>query len=133
MITILYADFNGIWLLFIGLFVQSSAQASMNETRITQALQGVKVGDIMTREVKTVEPNMSLQQVQDYVFIPFKHHGFPVVKDGTLIGLITDEDVRRVKPEYWDERLVDDIMRKKSDLITANPEDAAVDALERFG
>jgi Zn-dependent protease/CBS domain-containing protein len=127
--TIFYSDFSGIWLLFIGLFVQSSAQASMNETRITQALLGVKVGDIMTREVKTVEPGLSLQQVQDYAFTPFKHHGFPVVKDGVLLGLITDEDVRRVKPEHWDEMRVEDVMRKTADLVSANPGDAAVDAL----
>jgi CIC family chloride channel protein len=83
----------------------------------------------MTREVKTVEPGLSLQQVQDYAFTPFKHHGFPVVKDGVLLGLITDEDVRRVKPEHWDERRVEDVMRKTADLVTVNPGDAAVDAL----
>ena len=127
--TILYSDFSGLWLLFIGLFIQSSAQASMNETRITQALQGIKVAEIMTREVKTVEPSLSLQQVQDYAFTPFKHHGFPVVKDGVLLGLITDEDVRRVKPEHWDETRVEDVMRKTANLVSANPGDAAVDAL----
>jgi len=43
--------------------------------------------------------------------------------------LITDEDVRRVESVYWDERRVEDIMRKTGDLVTANPGDAAVDAL----
>ncbi|MCX6649687.1 MAG: site-2 protease family protein [Candidatus Bathyarchaeota archaeon] len=127
--TVFIGDFNGIWLLFIGLYVQSSAQASMNETRVTQALTGVTVGEIMTREVKTVEPNLTLQQVQDYALIPFKHHGFPVVKDGVLLGIITDDDIRRVKPELWDERRVGDTMRKTSELVSVKPVDAAVDAL----
>ena len=127
--TFFYSDFSGIWLLFVGLFVQSSAQASMNETRITQALRDVKVGDIMTREVKTVEPDLSLQQVFLYAFTPYKHHGFPVVKNGVLLGLITDEDIRKVGSEHWDEMRVEDVMRKAGDLITANPGDVAVDAL----
>ena len=129
LITLFYSDLDGIWLLFIGLFVQSSAQASMNETRITQALVGVRVGDIMTRELKTIEPGLSLQQAQDYAFTPFKHHGFPVVKDSVLLGIITDEDVRRIKPEHWDDTRVEDVMRKTGDLVKANSEDAAVDAL----
>ena len=126
--TVLYSDFSGIWLLFIGLFISSSAQASMNETRVTQALTGVTVGEIMTKEVKTVEPDLTLQQVQDYALAPTKHHGFPVVKDGELLGLITDEDVRRVNLEYWDERRVEDVMRKMKNLVTVTPGDEAVDA-----
>ena len=127
--TIFIGDFNGIWLLFIGLYVQSSATASMNETRVTQALTGVTVGELMTKGVKTVEPDLTLQQVQDYALIPLKHHGFPVVKDGELLGIITDEDVRKVKPEFWDEQHVRNVMRKTSDLVSVKPEDAAVDAL----
>ncbi|MCX6648079.1 MAG: site-2 protease family protein [Candidatus Bathyarchaeota archaeon] len=127
--TIFIGDFNGIWLLLIGLYVQSSAVASMNETRVTQALTGVTVGELMTKDVKTVEPDLTLQQLQDYALVPLKHHGFPVVKDGELLGIITDEDVRKVKPELWDEKHVRDIMRKTSELVSVKPEDAAVDAL----
>lgn len=127
--TIFYSDFSGIWLLFIGLYVSSSAQASMNETRVTQALTGVTVGEIMTKEVKTVEPDLTLQQLQDYALTPTKHHGFPVVKDGELLGLVTDEDVRRVNPAHWDERRVDEVMREMKNLVTVTPGDAAVDAL----
>ncbi len=127
--TVFYGDFNGIWLLFIGLFVSSSAQASMNETRVTQALTGVTVGEIMTKDVKTVEPDLTLQQLQDYALTPTKHHGFPVVKNGELLGLVTDEDVRRVNPEHWDERRVDQVMKGMKNLVTASPGDAAVDAL----
>lgn len=127
--TILNGDFNGIWLLFIGFFVNSSAQASMNETRVTQALTGVTVGEIMTKDVKTVEPDLTLQQLQDYALVPTKHHGFPVVKNGELLGLVTDEDVRKVGPEHWDERRVDQVMKGMKSLVTIGPGDAAVDAL----
>jgi Zn-dependent protease len=127
--TIFYSDFNGIWLLFIGFFVSSSAQASMNETRVAQALTGVTIGEIMTKDVKTVEPDYTLQQLQDYALTPTKHHGFPVVKDGELLGLVTDEDVRRVNPEYWDERRVEQVMQGMKNLVIVGPGDAAVDAL----
>jgi Zn-dependent protease len=127
--TIFYSDLSGIWLLFIGLFISSSAQASMNETRVTQALTGVTVGEMMTRNVKTVEPGLTLQQLQDYALTPTKHHGFPVVKDGELVGLVTDEDVRRVSSELWDERRVEQVMKGMKSLVTVGPGDAAVDAL----
>ncbi len=127
--TLFFTDLGGIWLLFIGLFISGSAQESMNETRVTQALTGVTVGEIMTRDVKTVEPGLTLQQLQDYALTPTKHHGFPVMKDGEFVGLVTDEDVRRVPPEYWDERRVEQVMKGLSELVTVGPGDAAVDAL----
>jgi Zn-dependent protease len=124
-----YSGFDGLWLLIIGYFVSSSADASMNETRISQALAGVKVEDIMSREVHTVEPGISIQDIVNRYFSTYKHHGFPVVSQGELIGIITLEDVRRVPPESWDERRVDGVMKPFKELLTSKPGDAALDAL----
>ncbi len=124
-----FGGLDGLWLIIIGFFINSSAQASMNETRVGQALAGVTIMDIMTKEVFTVEPGSTLQQLRDYAFTARKHHGFPVVSGGELIGIVTEEDVRKVKPEHWDEVRVSDVMVPLGKLVTARPGDAALDAL----
>ena len=126
---VFYSGFDGLWLLIIGFFISSSAEASMNETRISQALAGVRVEDIMSREVHTVEPRISIQDIVNRHFSTYKHHGFPVVSKGELVGIITLEDIRRVPPESWDERRVEDVMKPFKELLASKPGDAALDAL----
>ncbi len=130
--TLLYAGLDGLWLLLIGLFISNSATASMNETRVSHALAGVTVGDIMSKDVKTVEPDLSIQQVIDYAFKSYKHNGFPVVKNGELVGIITEEDIRKIPTERLDEKRVDDVMKPAKFLLTAKPGDNALDALIRM-
>lgn len=121
--------FNGLWLLLIGLFIKRSAEDNMNAALISEALEGVKVSDIMTGEIHAVGPNLTIQQLVDDYFMKYKHGGFPVVSEGQLVGLITDYDVRRIRRERWGQVTVEDIMKPADELITASPKDKASDAL----
>lgn len=123
------STFSGIWLLIIGLFIKGSADANLNETMMVEALRGVKISDIMTREVHTVDPGLTVQQLVNNHFDKFKHTGFPVVSGEHLIGVVTDHDVRLVPQENWDEKTVKDIMKPADELITLKPDDIASDAL----
>ncbi|KON30547.1 hypothetical protein AC482_03590 [miscellaneous Crenarchaeota group-15 archaeon DG-45] len=124
-----YSAFNGLWLLMLGIFVKRSADASMNAALIGEALEGVKVGDVMTEELHTVEPELSLQRLVDEFFLRYKHGGFPVVSQGRLVGMVTEHDLRQVRREQWGELTVGDIMKPSGELITVAPEDTASDAL----
>ena len=57
----LYTVFSGMWIFVIGLFIKKSADASMNSTIISEALEGVRIEEIMTRDVHTVEPWITVQ------------------------------------------------------------------------
>jgi len=124
-----YSAFNGLWLFVIGLFIKHSAEASMNETIISEALRDVTVGDIMTREVHTVEQDLPIQQLVDSYFIKYKHRGFPVVSEDHLVGLVTDHDVRQVNRELWNKTTVGEIMKPAKELIIIMSEDTTSDAL----
>jgi Zn-dependent protease/CBS domain-containing protein len=121
--------FNGLWLLLIGLFIKRSSEANMNATLMSQALEGVKVGDLMTREVHTVEPGITIQRLVDEYFMRYKHGGFPIVSEGRFLGLVTDHDVRKVGRMRWSRVTVEDIMKTSEKLVTIRPDDTASDAL----
>jgi len=123
---------DGLWLIIIGFYISNSAEQSLNETRVSHALAGVTVEEIMTKEVHTVESDLTLQQLSDYAFTKYKHHGFPVISGGELVGIVTDEDLRKRQPERWDELRVKDIMVPKEKLLTISSKDMAVDAFVKM-
>src|SRR5712692_1852257 len=59
--------FNGLWTIFLGWFIRSGAETSLKQTEMTEALHGINVSDIMTRDLLTVSPEISVQKlVTDY-------------------------------------------------------------------
>lgn len=66
------------FLLIIAFFIYIAASDEERQTTIVQTLSGVKVRDIMTTNVVTVPPSMSVSQLIDVMF-QSKHASFPVV------------------------------------------------------
>ncbi len=127
-----FSLFSGLWLLVIGLFVKGNADANLNQTVISQTLGNMRVKEIMTREVHSVGPDISIQQFVNSYMKEHKHRGFPVVSGGRLLGIVTDHDVRQVPVEYWDEKAVKDIMKPAEELVTVEPDDTASDAFMKM-
>ncbi len=93
-------------------------------------LSQFKVKDVMTKDVKTVSPNFTVNQLLDFMA---KHHhtGYPVVdKHEDLVGIVTLEDVTKVEKEKRDEALIRDIAQKN--LVTIYPEELALDAFKKM-
>ena len=100
---------GGIWWVLIGLFLRSASQGSYQKLLVTQALRGEPVERFMSREVVTVEPQVTVQElVQGYVY---RHHHkmFPVVRDGTLEGCVTTREIKEVPQGEWSLKTVGEI------------------------
>jgi Zn-dependent protease len=123
---------NGLWFVLIGWFLKNGAESSLNQTVVSEALAGVSIRDIMTRNVHTVDPDTSVKDVMETHFLQYKHGGFPVEKDSKLLGLITLEDIRKSPREKWQETKVGDVMTSCEKLKCASPDELAVDALMKM-
>ncbi len=124
--------FNGLWLLFVGWFLRNGAEATLQQTTINQTLTGLHVKDIMTTEVITIDPNITvIDAVRDY-FYRYKHGGYPVVGDGQLKGIITSHDIQNLPKERWGSTYVWDAMTPAERLITISPGDPATEALSKM-
>jgi len=123
---------SGLWFILIGWFLKSGAESSYRQTIVNDALVGVSIRDIMTRNVHTVDPDVSVEDVVETHFLQYKHGGFPVEKDSKLLGLITLEDIRKSPREKWQETKVGDVMTTCEKLKCASPDELAVDALMKM-
>jgi len=59
------------------------------------------VADIMTRQVITISPELSIGEIRP-MFNRFQIHHLLVVEDGKLVGLISDRDVLRAISPFVD-------------------------------
>jgi len=112
-------------LILIAFFVYIGASEEEKTTEITVTLEGVKVRDIMTKNVIFVPPTITASELVELMFKE-KHMGYPVVDD-KLRGVVTFSDVRKVPLEQRGKILVSEIMTKKT--ISVAPDDDAIKAL----
>lgn len=119
---------NGLWFIVLGIFLRGAADAELSQTVISDALGDMRIKDIMTREVITVESDLSLETVVTEYFQKYKHNGFPVVDEGELVGIVTDQDVRKVESERRGLTSVSEVMKPRGEIVTVAPDEVASDA-----
>jgi Zn-dependent protease/predicted transcriptional regulator len=128
---VVFGDFvNGLWIIFLGWFIRSGAETSLRQTRLTESLAGVSVGDIMTRELLSVSPDASVQQLVSDYFLVHPHGGYPVVSNGKLLGVVTMSSVRSIPREKREVERVSQAMVPYERTITVSPTTSATDALQ---
>jgi CBS domain-containing protein len=90
------------------------------------AFQDVVVRDIMTarEDLDTVSESTSVAELMSRMFQE-RHTGYPVIRDGRLVGMVTLDDARGVREVERDAFTVDDVMTRE---ITGIEPDA--DAME---
>ncbi len=95
----------------------------------TPLLQRLKVKDAMTKNVITISPKTTLEEVVE-VLKQHKIKGLPVVEEGKLKGVITLTDILRVPRELWRKTFVESKMSKN--VIVAKPEESLYDAFMKM-
>ncbi|MEK7688805.1 MAG: site-2 protease family protein [Deltaproteobacteria bacterium] len=123
---------GGLWMIFIGMFLQQTADSSYRQLLVKKTLERIKVGDAMTRNVVTIAEDSTLTTVVEKYFFGYHFVGFPVSSDGRITGMLTLNNVRLVPKEKWDTTLVRDVINKISPDAILSPEDNAMDALSRM-
>lgn len=123
---------NGLWLAFIGWFLNNAANQAYRQVVIEDVLEGVPVSRLMRADAPTVPPGISISQMVDDYLMRSDERSFPVVQGDSLLGLITLDDVRKIPRSDWDTTQVQNIMTDASNLETTQPSEDAVDALHRL-
>ena len=121
-----------IWLMLIAFFIYIAVSGETQQATATEALRGIRVQDVMTRDVHTVSAGMA---VADLVHGMLTEHylSFPVLDaEGRLCGLVTLNDVRKARAAGKEEgrMRVEEIMSRQFDKIREHQ--SAFDAFQRI-
>lgn len=87
---------GGLWLILIGMFLRTLAGASYRGLALRKALSDVPVERFMTRGVVTVPAEASVRELVDDYILGLGYRGFPVLRSGRVVGLVSLADVKDV-------------------------------------
>ena len=126
------AHIGGLWLIFIGMFLRGMASQGYQELVIQQSLRGVDVHEVMIQDVVSVSPEVPVQRLLTEYFLRHGYHGFPVVRAGQVLGVVSLDDVRAVPEEARYTTTVEQVMQPVSSLTTISPQTSLNDALKKM-
>jgi Zn-dependent protease/CBS domain-containing protein len=129
---ILGSVISGMWFIFIGLFLQEAAEISYRQVVMKKILTGVRVENLMTRNVITVPANLTIDKLLEDYFFRFRFASFPVVEDDTLLGLLTLHAIKEVEREKWPQLTAKDIMIPLGPHLTITKEEEVTEALAKM-
>jgi Zn-dependent protease/predicted transcriptional regulator len=121
--------FGGLWIAFIGWFLNTGAEGSRQQLAVRGVLDGVPVTTVMDASPAVASPGLS---VRDFVMehaLRRGHRALPVVEDGRLVGIVSVADARHVEQEAWGATPVSAVMTRMP-LKTLPPEADLAAAME---
>src|SRR3990172_9596019 len=123
---------GGLWMVFIGMFLQQAAESSYKQLLVKKTLEKIKVADAMTMDVVTIREEMRLSDVMDEYFFKYHFVGFPVLSGGRTVGILTLNQVRAVERDRWAETTVKGAMVELGPGEVLNPSEGALEAFARL-
>ena len=109
---------NGVWFAFIGWFLQSSAQIGYRQLVFETSIKGIKVKDVMNKNIVDVTRDTTLQNLVDNYFMKYRFGRFPVIesrKTQKLMGVISIHDIKEIPREEWPNVYIGAIVKKVSE------------------
>ena len=126
---IFQGSFSGAWLAFLGWFLLQAATAEARYVATQQALDGLRVRDLMVRNPVTVDADSTIGHFLDDVARSRRFTTYPVLDGGSPVGLLAFSSVAAVPRSEWDTRRVRDTMIPLEDVPLLTEDEPAVDAL----
>ncbi|HUH97298.1 MAG TPA: site-2 protease family protein [Anaerolineales bacterium] len=93
--------FNGLWIAFIGWFLESAANAQLSQQHLHALLEGHTVAQAMSHNYALIPGDLSLQQLADEHILGAGRRFFVVEELGQPIGLLTISNLNQVPRSEW--------------------------------
>lgn len=123
---------SGLWLAMIGLFLRNAAVAHLRSAAVDQAMSGVRVQDLMRTQGAYVDPLMPIRQLLDEWFLRHDELAWPVIQNGVFLGIVSMDDLRKIRPEEWGAKTVSEVMTPSARIVSASAAEPLADALRKL-
>ncbi len=130
----LTGDFGGgIWIAFIGWFLESAASGQQHQEALKNLLGGHRVADAMQRNFSQVHSDATLQALAEQTGLPSNGRPVVVTAPQGAIGVVTVGEIQSVPPDVWPSTMAVQVMTPLQSMKTIAPDAILWSALERMG
>jgi Zn-dependent protease/predicted transcriptional regulator len=113
------------FLVLMAFFVYMASRAEAEATLLAQALEGLKVRDLMSPDPIALPKDLPVEELLRLA-LAHRVSGFPVVEEGRVLGVVGLEGLEGADPRA-------PVGRYVQEPLVLSPEDSALRALERMG
>lgn len=124
---------DGLWLMFIGWFLLNAARGEAANLQLEGVLRRLTARDLMRTDFPTVVPGMPLSAIVDEYMVGQGERAVIVANGGTVLGILTVSDVRRVPLAAWPSTPAQSVMTPRERVITVGADTPAVEVLSLLG
>jgi Zn-dependent protease/CBS domain-containing protein len=115
-IMVMGGIFYNFWLSIIGVFIYIGATEEAEQTIVSTTMARVRAKDVMYAEAATVKPETTLSEALEVMF-KARYHDVLIEKDGALQGIVTWNEIMKVKPEQRNEIQVGQLPTKNISIF----------------
>jgi Zn-dependent protease len=123
---------GGIWIAFIGWFLESAARSQAQQMAVRDLLAGRKVYQAMSQSYTIISPTITLQRLADMHILGEGRRFFIVQDENSIRGVLTLQTIRDIPRDQWLNMTAEQAMIQAGDMQWVRPESELWDALERM-
>ena len=126
------SQFNGVWLLFMGFFLENAARQSLVQNRIREVLSRIKVKDVMVEDPPSLDPRVTVGMLARGAFQMNPRACYFIEDEGKLAGLISLFQVAVVPKAEWDTMTAGEAMVPRALLTGTSADRSLADVLQEM-
>jgi Zn-dependent protease len=124
---------NGVWIAFIGWFLESAASSQIQQTMVKGLLVGHKVSEVMNRGFEPLAGETSIEELVEKHVLGTGRRAFIIGRDGTPAGLLTLTGIREIPRGNWSTTTAAQAMIPLDKVKTITPGAELWTAFEKMG
>ncbi len=125
-------DFGGLWIAFIGWFLDGAATAQVHGVMFQGLLAGHKVSQAMSRGCVTVPADLTVQELVDEHILRGGPRCFLVSRRERTVGLMTLHQIKQIPRSEWSTTRTAEVMIPLDKLKRTSPDEELWTALQQM-
>ena len=123
---------NGLWIAFIGWFLESAANAQLQQQMVQSLLAGHKVSEAMSHDCPVAPANLTLQELVDHHILGRGQRCLILQQNEKTVGLLTLHQIKDVPREQWQSVTATQVMINLDQIKHIRPDAQLIAAMEEM-
>lgn len=120
---------NGLWIAFIGWFLESAASSQIHQQTIHDLLDGHRVVDAMRRDYTSISSDVTLEKLIAEHILGSGRRSLVVKQGDKINGILTLHNVKAIPVSEWPTKTAAQVMIPAATMKWIQPEAELTDAL----